>query len=130
MKASASLLLVVGCLWTLFVVWLFLTIAGIADAPKSLAMTALYWCGMLVGPLALIIGSTLLLRSVSSRPGAILVGIGCVIFTVFALYNSIDGMHRTALQAPPLYSFYVVLLLTMLLSDFAAYKIYKGLGGL
>jgi hypothetical protein len=129
MKASAIVLLVVGCLWALFVVWLFLTIAGIADTPKELGMTALYWGSMLIGPLALIIGSALLLHSVSSRSGATLVGIGCVIFTGFALYNSITGMHRRPLEAPPPYSFYVVLLLIMLLSDFAAYKICKGLGG-
>ncbi|SRR5258707_917352 len=127
MKISANLLLVVGCLWALFVVWLFLTIAGIADTPKSLMTTALYWCGMSIGPLTLIFGAVLLLRETSLRSGAILVGIGCAILTGFALYNSIVGIQREPLQAPPPYLFYLALLLIMLLSDAAAYKIYRGL---
>ena len=56
----------------------------------------------------------LLLRGTSLRPGAILVGLGCVILTGFALYNSITGMQRQPLQAPPPYLLYMVLLLIML----------------
>jgi hypothetical protein len=130
MKMSAGFLLVVGCLWTLLVVWMCLTIAGVADAPESWAKTVLYWGGMLVGPFVLIIGSVLLLRGTSLRPGAILVCLGCVILTGFALYNSITGMQRQPLQAPLPYLLYIVLLLIMLLSDAAAYTIYKMLGGL
>jgi hypothetical protein len=130
MKMAAGFLLVVGCLWALFVGWMFLTIAGITDAPESWAKTGLFWGGMLVGPLVLIIGAVLLLRGTSLRPGAILVGLGCVILTGFALYNSITGMQRQPLQAPPPYLLYIVLLLIMLLSDAAAYKVYKVLGGL
>src|SRR5260370_38138156 len=125
---AAVLVLIVGCLWSLLVLWLFLPIAGVADMPQSLTMTALYWCGMLVGPLTLIIGSALSLRRTHSRTGFILIAIGCLIFTGFALYNSINGMQRKPLQAPPIYSFYAVLLLVMLLSDIAAYRIYRALG--
>jgi hypothetical protein len=71
-----------------------------------------------------------LLRGTSLRPGAILVGLGCVILTGFALYNSITGLQRKPLQAPPPDLFYVALLLIMLLSDAAAYRVYKALGGL
>lgn len=129
MKMAAGFLLVVGCLWMLLVVWMFLTIAGVADAPESWAKAALYWGGMLVGPLVLIIGAVLLLRGTSLRPGALLVSLGCIIFTGFALYNSITGMQRKPLQAPPPYVLYIVLLVVMLLSDAAAYKVYKMLGG-
>lgn len=125
MKISASLLLVVGCLWALFVVWLFLTIAGIADAPKSLMTTALYWFGMLIGPLTLIFGAVLSLRGTSLRSGAILIGIGCALLTGFVLYHSIVGMQPKPLQAPAPYLFYIALLLIMLLSDAAAYQIYS-----
>src|SRR5260370_6470098 len=104
-RMAAVFVLIVGCLWSLLVVWLFLSIAGVADMPQSLTMTALYWCGMLVGPLTLIIGSALSLRRTHSRTGFILIAIGCLIFTGFALYNSINGMQRKPLQAPPLYSF-------------------------
>jgi small-conductance mechanosensitive channel len=127
MKISASLLLAVGCLWALFVVWLFLTIAGIAEAPKSVMMTALYWFGMSIGPLTLILGAMLSLKGTSLRSGAILVGIGCAVLTGFVLYHSIIGIQREPLQAPPPYLFYLALLLIMLLSDAAAYKVYRAL---
>jgi hypothetical protein len=127
MKMAAYLLLIVGCLWGLFLVWMFLSIVGIADSPKSITVTVLYWCGMLIGPLTLIIGAVFLLRNTSLRSGAILVGIGCVILTGFTLYNSIAGMQRKPLEAPPAYVLYIVLLLIMLLADAAAYKVYKAL---
>jgi hypothetical protein len=122
---AAVFRLVVGCLWALFVVWLFLVIAGVADVPESPTMLALYWCGMLIGPLTVIIGSVLLLRRTSSRTGSTLVALGCLIFTGFVLYNSIAGMQRQPLQAPTPYGFYGVLLLFMLLSDIATYKIFR-----
>jgi hypothetical protein len=130
MKMAAGLLLAVGCLWGLLVVWMFLSIAGVAGTPESWLRAALYWGGMVVGPLVLVIGSVLLLRGTSLRPGAILAELGCVILTGFALYNSIIGMQRQPLQAPPPYSVYIVLLLIMIVSDAAAYKIYKAIGGL
>jgi len=130
MKMAAGFLLVVGCLWMFLVVWSFFVIAGVADAPESWAHAALYWCGVLIGPLVLIIGAVLLLRGTSLRPGATLVGLGCVILTRLVLYNSIIGMQRKPLQAPPPYLAYASLLLITLLSDAAAYRIYKALGGL
>jgi hypothetical protein len=130
MKMASSFLLMVGCLWALLIVWMFLTIAGVADTPESWAKAALYWGSMLVGPLVLIIGALLLLRGTSLRPAAILVGLGCITLNGFALYNSIMGMQRKPLEASPPYVLYIVLLLIMLLSDAAAYKIYKALGGL
>lgn len=125
MKMAAVFLLIVGCFWALLVLWLFLTIAGVADAPGSWIKVALYWGGMLIGPVVLIVGAALLLWAASSRPGMILVGIGCLIFTGFAIYNSITGMQRQPLQVQPVYWLYVALLLLMILSDIAAYKIYR-----
>lgn len=131
MKMAASFLLVVGCVWALFMVWLLLVFGGAAaDSLVGWAKAAPYWGGMLAGPAVLITGSVLLLRGTSLRPGATLVGIGCVILTGFALYNSITGMQRKPLQAPPPYLFYVALLLVMIFSDAAVYKIYKAIGGL
>jgi hypothetical protein len=127
MKIAASFLLVVGCFWALFVIWLFLTIAGIADGPTSVTALVLYWGGMLIGPFSLIIGAVLLLRGTSLRPALILLGIGCVILTAYTLYNSVIGLHREPLQAPPPYLFYVVMLLIMALSDAAAYRVYRAL---
>jgi membrane-bound ClpP family serine protease len=80
---------------------------------------------MLLGPIVLIVGSALVLRAASSPSGMVLVGIGCLTFTGFALYNAVTGMQRQPLQAQPPYWLYVALLALMLLSDMAAYKIYR-----
>ena len=93
--------------------------------PESLTMPILVFCGLLIGPLILIVGSMLSLRKTSSRTGSILVAIGCFILTGFVIYDSVTGMQRRPLQAPTPYLFFVVLLLIMLLSDIAAYKIFK-----
>lgn len=131
MKMAASFLLVVGCVWALFMVWLLLALGGAAaDSLVAWAKAAPYWGGMLAGPALLITGAVLLLRGTSLRTGATLVGIGCIILTGFAVYNSITGMQRKPLQAPPPYLFYIVQLLIMLSSDAAAYKIYKVIGRL
>lgn len=130
---AAGFLLVVGSLWALIVVWMFLTLAGIGDWPDSITMAimaALYWGGMLVGPLTLIIGAVLLLRGTSLRMGATVIGVGCVILTCYILYNVIVGMQRKPLQAPPPYGLFMLMLLIMLLSDGAAYKIYRSLSAL
>lgn len=84
MKMPAIFLLIVGCMWTLFVVWMFLVVAGIANPPESflpIVVAALDWAGMLVGPVTLIVGSVLLLRRGSLRWSAIWVLTGCVILT-------------------------------------------------
>src|SRR5260370_42046446 len=72
-RMAAVFVLIVGCLWALLVVWLVLSMVGVADMPQSLTMTALYWCGMLVGPLTLIVGSALSWRWTHSRPDLILI---------------------------------------------------------
>src|SRR5262249_32593799 len=123
---AAIIPLVVCCIWALFVVWMLLSIAGIADPPDSTLYVLLYWVRMLVGPLALIVGSALLLRG-ATRSGAALVAIGCLLLTVFTIYNGIVGMQRAPLEAPPLYSVHVVSLLIMFLADLAAYKIFRAL---
>lgn len=132
MKASAILLLVIGCAWVLFVLWLFLTIAGVAGPAESITNVLLYWGALSVGPLALIIGSVVVLRGASLRVGVVLVTTGCVIITGFSLYNAVTELFRTphALEAPPPYWLYVAILLVMLVSDIAAYKIYRAAGGL
>jgi hypothetical protein len=127
LKTSLIFLLVVGFLWSLFNSWLFLVLGGIA-APTSLLRLGLYWSGMFFGPGCLIVGSVLLLRSSGSRLGLVLVGIGCLVFTAFVLYNSVQGMQRAPLQAPPPYAFFGALLVLMVLSDLAAYKVWRVVG--
>ena len=123
MKSALFFILTVGIAWALLEVWLFLSLAGIADAPISLAWTAFYWTAMMVGPATLIAGSGTLLRRGGFKYGVILIVLGCVIFTAYVLYNSIVGMQRGPLQAPPTYWFYAILLALMLATDFAGFKI-------
>ena len=123
-RMAATLLLVVGCLWALRVALGFSPIAGINHLPKSLMMAVFYCCGMLIGPLTLTTGSMVSLRKTASRRGSILVAIGCLILAGFAIYDIITGM-QLPLHA---YSFYVVLLLLMLVSDSGAYRIYGRAG--
>jgi len=130
MKMAAGFHLAVGCLWALFMVWFLLVIGGVPDSLIGWAKAAPYWGGMLVGPVVLIIGSVLITRGTSLRLGMILSGLGCFILTCFVLYNSIAGMQRKPLEAPPPYWIYIVLLLIMIFSDAAAYKIYIAIGEL
>jgi hypothetical protein len=127
MKVPAIFLLIVGCIWTLAVMWMFLSIAGIADAPESIVHVVLFWGCLLIGPAVLIIGSTFVLRGSSGRVGAALVTIGCLILTGFALYNSVVGMQRKPLQAPPVYSVYIAWLIVMLLADIAGFRLVRQL---
>lgn len=125
MKSALLFLLTLGIAWAGLAAWLFLSVAGIADGAYSTALTVLYWAAMLTGPAALIAGSGTLLSRADSQYGAILVALGCVIFTVYVLYNSIVGMQRGPLQAPPVYWFYAILLALMLVTDVAGFKIVK-----
>ena len=127
MRISTIFLLLVGCVWAAFVVFMSLTLAGITDGPVSLLSVAFYWGGMLIGPLSLIVGSGLVLITDSRRLAAILVSFGCLILTGYALYNSVAAMHREPLQAPPPYSFYIVMLTIMLLTDLAGFKVVRKL---
>lgn len=124
MKISAAVfLLVVGSIWLLFVLWMFLEIAAVAGPPVSIGLVIGYWGAYLAGPVVLICGSGLLLRQPASIPGRVLICLGCLALTGFAIYNSVEGMHRQPLQAPPTYWFYAVLLVIMLLADVAGYKL-------
>jgi hypothetical protein len=126
MKIPGIFLLLVGCVWAIFVVWMFFTLAGVANFEWS-PSGILYWVGLLIGPLSLIVGSALALREASGRLGAILVTIGCLVLTGFAVYNSVAAMQRKPLQTPPPYSFYAAMLVTMLLADMAGFRVVKQL---
>jgi hypothetical protein len=126
MKIPGTFLLIIGCVWAIFVLWMFLTLAAIAEFGWTLS-GILYWAGMLIGPVVLIVGSALVLRRGNRASGVILVAIGCLILTSFALYNSVVGMQQKPLQAPPPYSFYAVMFIVMLLADIAGFRVVRKL---
>jgi hypothetical protein len=121
--ASAVFLLAVGGVWLLFMLWMLLSIAGVADSPQNRGYALAYWSGYLAGPVLLVLGAALLLRRPVSMAGTLLTCLGCLALTGFAIYNSIGGMQRNPLQAPPTYWFYGVMLVVMLLADLAGYKL-------
>ncbi len=126
MKLPGILLLVIGCVWMLFLIWMFLAIASIAEFVWSLS-DVLYWVGMLIGPVSLIIGSCLVLIRGKGRSGAILVAIGCVTLTVYVLYNTVAGMQRQPLQITPPYSSFIVMIIIVLSGDIAGFKVVRRL---
>ena len=122
MKSPSIFLLLVGCVWAVFVVLMFFGLAGIADFDWSVS-GVLYWLAMLIGPMSLIVGSCFVLITGTGRFGAVLIAIGCLSLTGEALYNSVAAIQRQPLQAPPPYSFYVLMLFVMLLADVAGFRV-------
>ena len=126
MKVAASVfLLSVGVVWLLFALWILLSIGGVADEPENWPLAIGIWSGYVVGPVILIFGAGTLLRAPSSKIGTLLVLVGCVALTGFAVYNSIAGMHREPLQAPPTYWVYALMMIVTFLADFAGYRLVR-----
>src|ERR1700722_2495328 len=126
MKSPSIFLLLVGCVWAVFVVLMFFGLAGIADFDWSMS-GALYWLAMLIGPMSLIVGSCLVMIIGTGRFSAVLIAIGCLSLTGGALYNSVAAIQRQPLQAPPPYSFYVLMLFVTLLADVAGFRVVRHL---
>jgi len=127
MKLTLLFLLGVGVVWGGFVLWLFLILGGIAEI-DSPGYALFYWAGMLIGPLLLTSGAVMLLAGRSLRLGGILVVLGCITLTVFATYNTVVGMKRGPLEAPPVSWFYIVLLAVMLAADYAGFTVLRQSG--
>lgn len=128
MKSALIFLLCIGVLWAIFAVWLLMSVGGVAGEVESIAYALFYWGAMLAGPVALVIGSSRLLGGRTSTLSYLLVGIGCLALTAFALYNSVLGMRRGPLEAPPVYWFYAVLIAVMLIADLAGFAVVRNRG--
>lgn len=85
---------------------------------------------MFIGPLMLIVGSSVVLRGINYRIGLMWIVIGCIIYSILAIYNSVVGLQIKPLQIPPPYWFYIAWLITMILADLAAFKIFKAIQAL
>jgi len=127
MKTLSIYLLTVGCLWALVVVWLFLGLSAISE-PVSITAVVFYYGGLLIGPLALVVGSVLVLRGTFARQGAVLAGVGCAILTGLVLYDVWSVLQPPKpLEFRPvlLYLMYAFLSVIFVISDFAAYKLFR-----
>ncbi len=127
-KPSLIFLLCIGVAWALFEIWLYLSLGWISGEVVSRAYALLYWFGMLCGPLALVAGSALLLLKYPPMLGRMLVGIGCLALTAFALYNSFVGLRRGPLDPPPAYLFHMILLAAMLATNLVGVAVFRHWG--
>ena|SRR5205823_346085 len=122
MKALSVYLILVGSIWALGIIWMYL-VSGISE---PMWITVIPFAGLfLIWPLMLIVGSILVLGAWHAKAGAILTMIGCAILTVFAAYQSIQDLHVQPLQVKPPYVIDVFLALVTLLADFAAFWLYR-----
>ncbi|WP_263415888.1 hypothetical protein [Terriglobus albidus] len=124
MKSLSIYLLLLGIIWALLVGWMYLALSGIAE-PISMMRVVLYFGGMLIGPLVLIVGSVLVLCGTYAKPGALLALLGCVVLTIFVVYQSLQALHVEPLQVQPPYLLYVIAVVVALLSDAGAFRLYQ-----
>jgi hypothetical protein len=127
MKIPSIFLLIIGCLWALLVTWLFLGLSAIS-APVSVKTVVVYYGGLSIGPLLLIVASALLLTGTLPKLGVYLACVGCVILTGFVLYQAWSVLQPPKpLEFRPLllYIVNVVLLVVMVVADLASYKLFR-----
>jgi hypothetical protein len=129
MKLSAIYLMIVGILWILGIAFMVLALSAIAS-PVSLFYAAAYWVALLIGPVLLIVGSTLCLLGKHQKIALGLCILGCIILTVTIAYQSVGFIHMQPLEAPLGASGYALagfLVLGTLLADSAAWILFRKL---
>jgi hypothetical protein len=126
MKSLCICLLLVGVLWALFVVWMYLALSGIAE-PISVTRVVLYFGVLLLGPLILLVGPILVLTGRHPKTGAILAVVGCVILTITVGYQVPSVLHdlRDPLIMRPPWGLYAVAIILTLLADAGAVQVYR-----
>ncbi len=128
-RTIASIWLVfAGILWLSVLVFMFLVLGGIAD-PISAAYTWFYSMVMFAGPLLLIAGSVVVLKTHQPTLGALFALVASCILTGLVVHDSIGLFHVDALQAPPPYGIYAGMGAITLLTDVAAITLYRNRNG-
>lgn len=119
MRRAAICLLAIGGLWLSVSIFLGLAMASlVGGAPTIVSLEdVLYVAGLVGGPLVLIAGAALVLRS-PSRVGAVLVALASLDLTGWAAASILRG-HLQSLTVE-LFAFYFVPLAGSLIADFAA----------
>ncbi len=119
MRALSIGLISVGIGWALFVVWMYLTLAGIAE-PISIAAVVGSFAEQMIGPVFLIVGPSLVMGQKHVKPGALLALVGSMVLSILVGYTVADILHPQPLQAPPPYGFYSAMIGLTLESDASA----------
>ena len=126
MKSLSTCLLLVGVVWGLFVVWMYLALSGIAD-PISVTRVVLYFVVLLLGPLLLIAGPILVLSGRHPKAGAILAMVGCIILTITVAYqvpSVLHDLHDPLVMKSPWWLYAGPIIVT-LLADVGAVQVYR-----
>ena|SRR6266404_3160383 len=114
MKTLTLCLLLVGVMWIVVVVWFYL-ISGIV-----------LFLGLLVGPLALILGPGLVLVGWHTRLGIVITLIGSGLVTVYFAY-ALTELFSEPSTTRPSYIPYVLIGLATLACDIGAITLYRAL---
>jgi hypothetical protein len=126
MKSLSTGLLLLGVIWALLVVWMFLALMGITD-PISAMRVVLYFVVLLLGPLLLIAGPILVLSGRHPKAGAILAMVGCIILTITVAYqvpSLLRDRHDPLIMKSP-WGLYAVPIILTLLADAGAVQLYR-----
>src|ERR1700730_1713979 len=125
MKIPCVALILIGVGWILALIWECLVLSGIAS-PVSVSSVLWYYGTRSLGPILLIVGSTLILRRMSSRIGVILTTIGCAILTISVAGILLSFLHVEPLERKPDYidfTLYGFLALIVLAADSAVLRL-------
>lgn len=117
--------LLLGSALGLCVLILFASMAGISS-PIWTYWFFLYWGGLIAGPLLIVIGASLTLFGVALKRAAVMMRVGSGMVLCWAVYLVIglfQEMAHRSLNTSSL-SIVIAIVFIVLLSNFAAYKIY------
>jgi hypothetical protein len=117
--------LLLGGVLGLGVLILFASMAGIST-PIWTLWFFLYWGGLIAGPLLIVIGASLTLFGVALKRAAVMMRLGSGILSCWAVYLVIGLFQEMAHRSlnTSLLSIMIAIVFIVLLSNFAAYKIY------
>jgi len=119
----ATSMILVGFLWIGAVAWIYLSMSALS-VPVSIQVVAIAYGGMLIPPIAVVVGSCLILRGIAMRKSAIVIGVACMLLTGILIYQLAPVVRPDPLQARAPYLFYGLLMLFVLLIDLGAVKLY------
>jgi hypothetical protein len=118
--------LTIGILTGASCLFMLTSIAAVSE-PEWAVQLALYWGAMFAVPLLLLVGALVTLSNMAQRTAAILTLVGSIVLSGWAIYamSAIPQERAQGRLSSPLLLVVGSLLLIALVSDLAAYKLYK-----